>query len=82
VPLGGSRLKLLNVWVVFGFVGVWHDRVSWRLMQWAAIFALFLAPELGVAALGRRLFATPRARDTLAYRLLRSFTGGLLFLLS
>jgi hypothetical protein len=41
------------VWVVFGFVGVWHDRLAWRLLHWAAIFALFLVPELGVAALGQ-----------------------------
>lgn len=25
IPLGGSQKKLLNVWVVFTFVAVWHD---------------------------------------------------------
>ena len=75
VPLGGSRYKLLNVWVVFGFVGMWHDRLGWRLIHWAAIFALFLAPELGVEAAGRVLFPTPMARDTHVYRLARSIVG-------
>lgn len=25
VPLGGSRKRILNVWVVFSFVALWHD---------------------------------------------------------
>jgi hypothetical protein len=75
VPLGGSRLKLLNVWVVFGFVGVWHDRLAWHLLQWACIFAAFLAPELGAQALGRALFPTPATRDTLRYRACRAVAG-------
>ncbi|PNX95188.1 membrane-bound O-acyltransferase family MBOAT protein [Trifolium pratense] len=25
IPLGGSRKKLLNVWVIFTFVAIWHD---------------------------------------------------------
>ena len=77
VPLGGSKYKLLNVWVVFGFVGMWHDRLRWRLLYWAAIFALFLAPELAVQAAGRVLFPSPEARDTAHYRLLRAFAGAL-----
>lgn len=25
IPLGGSQRKLLNVWVIFTFVALWHD---------------------------------------------------------
>ena len=25
IPLGGSQRKLLNVWVIFSFVAIWHD---------------------------------------------------------
>lgn len=25
IPLGGSKKKLLNVWVIFTFVAIWHD---------------------------------------------------------
>lgn len=77
MPLGGSRFRLVNVWVVFGFVGVWHDRLQWRLLQWAGIFAAFLAPELGVQAVARRLFPTPAARDTRMYRMCRAGAGAL-----
>ena len=30
IPLGGSQKKLLNVWVVFTFVAVWHD-LEWYI---------------------------------------------------
>lgn len=32
IPLGGSRKKLLNVWVIFTFVAIWHD------LEWYAPF--------------------------------------------
>ena len=53
VPLGGAKYRLLNVWVIFGFVGAWHDRLAWHLLWWAAIFAAFLVPELAAAAAAR-----------------------------
>lgn len=30
IPLGGSQRKLLNVWVIFTFVAIWHD-LEWYL---------------------------------------------------
>ncbi|XP_010544129.1 PREDICTED: putative membrane-bound O-acyltransferase C24H6.01c [Tarenaya hassleriana] len=45
IPLGGSRRKLLNVWVVFTFVAVWHD-LEWKLLSWAWITCLFFVPEM------------------------------------
>ncbi|CAA7055034.1 unnamed protein product [Microthlaspi erraticum] len=45
IPLGGSRRKLLNVWVVFTFVAVWHD-LEWKLLSWAWLTCLFFMPEM------------------------------------
>ena len=76
VPLGGARYRLLNVWAVFGFVGAWHDKVAWHLIHWAWIFALFLAPEIAVRAVGAKYYRTPEARSKLAYKLARAACGG------
>ncbi|CAJ2631645.1 unnamed protein product [Trifolium pratense] len=45
IPLGGSRKKLLNVWVIFTFVAIWHD-LEWKLLSWAWLTCLFFIPEL------------------------------------
>ncbi|XP_061339454.1 membrane-bound O-acyltransferase gup1 isoform X2 [Gastrolobium bilobum] len=45
IPLGGSRKKLLNVWVVFTFVAIWHD-LEWKLLSWAWLTCLFFIPEM------------------------------------
>nr|VDD29961.1 unnamed protein product [Brassica oleracea] len=45
IPLGGSRRKFLNVWVVFTFVAVWHD-LEWKLLSWAWLTCLFFMPEM------------------------------------
>ncbi|KAL6124755.1 hypothetical protein ACLB2K_077265 [Fragaria x ananassa] len=45
IPLGGSQRKLLNVWVVFTFVAIWHD-LEWKLLSWAWLTCLFFIPEI------------------------------------
>ncbi|KAK8621191.1 hypothetical protein V6N13_067632 [Hibiscus sabdariffa] len=45
IPLGGSQQKLLNIWVIFTFVAVWHD-LEWKLLSWAWLTCLFFVPEL------------------------------------
>ncbi|TKY50845.1 putative membrane-bound O-acyltransferase [Spatholobus suberectus] len=45
IPLGGSKKKLLNVWVIFTFVAIWHD-LEWKLLSWAWLTCLFFIPEL------------------------------------
>ncbi|KAI3445500.1 hypothetical protein Pfo_002165 [Paulownia fortunei] len=45
IPLGGSRKKLLNVWVIFTFVAVWHD-LEWKLLSWAWLTCIFFIPEM------------------------------------
>ncbi|EMS68022.1 hypothetical protein TRIUR3_00876 [Triticum urartu] len=45
IPLGGSRRKLISVWIVFTFVAVWHD-LEWKLISWAWLTCLFFVPEI------------------------------------
>ncbi|KAK9819787.1 hypothetical protein WJX72_002349 [[Myrmecia] bisecta] len=47
IPLGGSATRLLNIWVIFTFVALWHD-LEWRLLGWAWLMCAFFAPELGL----------------------------------
>ena len=47
MPLGGDRYRWLNVWVVFGFVAVWHDFEP-KLLAWGAMNAIFMSIESGV----------------------------------
>lgn len=44
IPLGGSQRKLLNIWVIFTFVALWHD-LEWKLLSWAWLTCLFFIPE-------------------------------------
>ncbi|KAL4468853.1 hypothetical protein ABPG72_008780 [Tetrahymena utriculariae] len=46
-PLGGSKTKLWNIWVVFTFVAIWHD-LKLNLLLWAWGICICLIPEIGV----------------------------------
>lgn len=62
VPLGGSRTKIFSIWLVFGFVALWHD-LEWRLLAWAWLACLALLPEILVKGAARsRVMAPARAR--------------------
>ncbi|KAL6494442.1 hypothetical protein OROGR_031242 [Orobanche gracilis] len=45
IPFGGSQKKMLNIWVIFTFVAVWHD-LEWKLLSWAWLTCIFFIPEL------------------------------------
>ncbi|KAF7732825.1 glycerol transporter [Apophysomyces ossiformis] len=45
VPLGGSKYLMLNMWVVFTFVALWHD-IELKLLAWGWLICFFLLPEL------------------------------------
>ena len=47
VPLGGSKYKKYNIWVVFTFVAIWHD-IEWNLVIWAWGICLALIPEIAI----------------------------------
>eukprot|EP00933_Yihiella_yeosuensis_P032498 TRINITY_DN26098_c0_g1_i1.p1 TRINITY_DN26098_c0_g1~~TRINITY_DN26098_c0_g1_i1.p1 ORF type:complete len:556 (-),score=64.58 TRINITY_DN26098_c0_g1_i1:22-1689(-) len=44
IPLGGRRYRWANVWVVFGFVAMWHD-AELKLLVWGMLNACFVAIE-------------------------------------
>ncbi|OMO61373.1 Membrane bound O-acyl transferase, MBOAT [Corchorus capsularis] len=45
ILLGGSQRKLLNIWVIFTFVAIWHD-LEWKLLSWAWLICILFVPEL------------------------------------
>ncbi len=44
-PLGGRKYQYLNVWIIFFFVGLWHD-LEWKLMVWGLLNAVFYVIEV------------------------------------
>lgn len=59
IPLGGSQRKLLNVWVIFTFVAIWHD-LEWKLLSWAWLTCLFFIPEMIVKSAANKFQAKSR----------------------
>jgi hypothetical protein len=58
IPLGGGAWRLLNVWPIFTFVALWHD-LEPRMLSWAWLMALIVAPEAGGKWLGARPWCIP-----------------------
>ncbi|CAM6047301.1 unnamed protein product [Sphagnum compactum] len=50
IPLGGSKWRLINVWIIFTFVAIWHD-LEWKLLSWAWVTCLLWVPELVVKSI-------------------------------
>ena len=55
VPLGGRRSQWWSIWVVFSFIGLWHD-LEWRWQAWAWLNCLFFSVELGLSAFFQRQY--------------------------
>jgi D-alanyl-lipoteichoic acid acyltransferase DltB (MBOAT superfamily) len=47
VPMGGSKRKFLSVWLIFGFIALWHD-LMWRWLAWAFLNCLLFLGEIFV----------------------------------
>ncbi|KAG4304211.1 hypothetical protein PORY_002392 [Pneumocystis oryctolagi] len=45
LPLGGSKLLIVNIFLVFTFVAFWHD-ISLKLFAWGWLITLFILPEV------------------------------------
>ena len=77
IPLGGSRVGMLrqigNIFVVFTFVAVWHDR-SMQLLSWGWLFVLFMAAELMGKKVGSIMFRGSEG-DTSSWRHAVAFVG-------
>lgn len=50
VPMGGNKYKILNTFVIFSFVALWHD-MQGELLSWAWLIALFIVPEIAAVYL-------------------------------
>lgn len=74
-PLGGKKWSLLNIWVIFAFVAVWHDlKHQWAV--WAIFNGFFLCLEFTV----RYVFKHPvfnDVREWKYYDMLVSFGGAI-----
>ncbi|EPY49659.1 membrane bound O-acyltransferase [Schizosaccharomyces cryophilus OY26] len=44
IPIGGKKYPILNSFLIFTFVALWHD-VSWELFFWGWLIVLFILPE-------------------------------------
>jgi len=75
IPLGGSRRKLLSIWVVFTFVAVWHD-LEWKLISWAWLTCLFFVPEILIKSLSNN-FKAKSALGQFIHRELGAIGGAL-----
>ncbi len=45
VPLGGSKSQAWSMWVIFSFIGLWHD-LQTRWLAWALLNCLFFTLEM------------------------------------
>ncbi|XP_034689606.1 putative membrane-bound O-acyltransferase C24H6.01c isoform X2 [Vitis riparia] len=73
IPLGGSQRKLLNIWVIFTFVAVWHD-LEWKLLSWAWLTCLFFVPEMILKSLANA-FQAESAFGEFIFRELSAVAG-------
>jgi len=53
IPLGGRQSQWWSIWLIFSFIGIWHD-IQWRWQAWAWLNCAFFSMELGIGVLVRR----------------------------
>ncbi|XP_052204254.1 membrane-bound O-acyltransferase gup1 isoform X2 [Diospyros lotus] len=75
IPLGGSQRKLVNIWVVFTFVAVWHD-LEWKLLSWAWLTCIFFVPEMIVKS-AAKTFQVHSAFEDFIFRELSAVAGSI-----
>ncbi|GAB2281284.1 hypothetical protein Dimus_015886 [Dionaea muscipula] len=73
IPLGGTRTKVLNVWIIFTFVAVWHD-LEWKLLSWAWLTCVFFVPEMLLKS-AAGAFQVESTVGKFVYRELRAVAG-------
>ncbi|CAL0318088.1 unnamed protein product [Lupinus luteus] len=73
IPLGGSQKKLLNIWVIFTFVAIWHD-LEWKLLSWAWLTCIFFIPEM-VLKSASKTFKAKSAFGEFIFRELSAVAG-------
>ncbi|XP_073023369.1 membrane-bound O-acyltransferase gup1 isoform X1 [Primulina eburnea] len=73
IPLGGAQKKMLNVWVIFTFVAIWHD-LEWKLISWAWLTCIFFIPEMLVKSVAKG-FQVEGALNRFIFRELSAVAG-------
>ena len=79
IPLGGSKTKLLNTFIIFSFVALWHD-LRINLLLWAWCIYISLIPEIII----KRYFAQEKMQylqDYILFRYLRALLCSITILL-
>lgn len=66
IPLGGSHKKMLNVWIIFTFVAIWHD-LEWKLLSWALVTCVFWMPEI----ICKSMMHMPQVKNLISESLIR-----------
>jgi hypothetical protein len=52
---GRATMQMWNMWIVFTFIGLWHD-LMWRWLAWAWLNVIFFSIELGIKGLVNKVF--------------------------
>ena len=52
---GHATMQMWNMWIVFTFIGLWHD-LMWRWLAWAWLNVIFFSIELGIKGLVKKVF--------------------------
>lgn len=47
IPMGGNKTKAVSIWIIFGFIAIWHD-VELHLLTWAFVMCSTLIFEAAV----------------------------------
>eukprot|EP01133_Synstelium_polycarpum_P004295 gene4295-5016_t len=47
IPLGGKKTQHFTIWVIFFFIGLWHD-LWWSWVAWALLNCVFFTIEIGI----------------------------------
>eukprot|EP00741_Cyanophora_paradoxa_P009852 tig00001657_g9543.t1 len=47
IPLGGRRTQAASIWLIFSFIGAWHD-LRWQWCAWALLNCAFFSLEIVV----------------------------------
>ncbi len=45
MPLGGTKKQAMTIWLIFTFIGLWHD-LKTRWLAWALLNCAFFSVEI------------------------------------
>ncbi len=74
IPIGGSRYKYINVFVVFTFVALWHD-MNFQLLAWGWITGITFLPEMVIGVMFKKVNVLRALKRKSYYRFVIAFGG-------